>query len=170
MTFDCTRVPPATPADGGPSSPLPLRLPATPTWGPTSSGAFQTGVSRSRAAGSSGAPGSGSTTSAMGGTDAGRTEPGSCAAVPKSPPRRRALSACAAGQPRHAWVGGARAHGERQGAPPRSPSQPLGPAPPVPACFAGEPEPGRGRQGHPPPVFLWGSLPPLFLSESIRGS
>ena len=61
-----------------PPGPHPSRPRVEPTWGPASSGASQHGVS-ARASEPSAAPGSGCSTSAMGGADAPRKKPASCA-------------------------------------------------------------------------------------------
>lgn len=73
-----------------PPGPHPSRPRVEPTWGLASSGASQPGVC-ARASEPSAAPGSGSSTSAMGGADTPRKRPVSCAG---RGPLRTAPPAC----------------------------------------------------------------------------
>lgn len=84
---------------------LRARAREAPTWGSASPGVFQPGVSKSWAAAPSAMPGSGSSTSAMGGADDPGKEPGERlqeGAAPRPPraPRLRVRAAPAHGGPR----------------------------------------------------------------------
>lgn len=115
--------------------PHPSRAREAPTWGSASPGVFQPGVSKSWAAAPSAMPGSGSSTSAMGGADDPGKEPGERLQEGAAPrPPWAAPPACA-----------------RRAGPPRSPNPRPGAAPRTPAAPQTRVSPPRSA-GDPSPL------------------